>query len=414
MNRVFLVMLAMGLWLSSAVLEAKPFKRVLVVSGGGINPGVALGMIAGVKTEGWHPDLIIATCGAGIATMVYNSDPTIVGSFEMLRSKAFFRALSQFVIQTPNGIDMIQKLEGAKDLTRYPDIFEQNLLYGPLDFPPLLKTKDFNRDPSKPKYIFLSSRALFGPDQVGRIRNPEPLFKLTYFTDPDTAEFLQDRKVSKMRAYPYSTLAQDTLTISHVDVVTAMRAGIADPYLLNPSIVDGHYHFTGAVDLYPIDLALSLGEEVVATYPAALFQDYEDNAFKAGYGYKQTTRALEAIQHRDVKWVDISGLDDVGFNPKRFVVVMESGIPTDFLDYQVAIGKQWKFGLERGAEAIRVAPGSTVDVRGHLRRPINPKLLNEFSCRNAYEWKTDNRDHCRSDKIPGCNRRRAAVCTPIR
>lgn len=399
----------------SGIADAKPFKRVLVISGGGINPGVALGMIAGVREEGWRPDLVIATCGAGITAMVYNSEQSTVRSLEIVRSRTFFESISQFRINKPNGIEMIQKLEKAKNTARYPDIFHGNLLHGPQKFPSHILTNDqFNRDPSKTKFLFISARALFGPEQAGLLRKPEPLFKLTYLTDPDTAENLRGRTVSDKDAYPNTTLAKETDVISHFDVVTAMRAGIADPYFLNPGVVDGQYYFTGAVDLYPIDLAVSLGEEVVATYPAGLFLDYEDLVFKSGFGFKQTTKALEAIQHKDVKWVDISGIDDVGFNPDRFLVVMKSGIPKDHLEYQVGVGKQWSFGRDRAREAIRVAPGSMTNVRGHLRRPINPKLLKEFTCKNANEWKTDQRDQCVSDTSPRCDRKKAKSCLPIR
>jgi hypothetical protein len=414
-KQLSIFLLLMVSLVSFAGAQEKPFKRVLVISGGGINPGVALGMIAGVKEMGWKPDLVIATCGAGITSAVYNSEQSIVDSFEVVRSRTFFEAISEFRINKPNGIEMIQKLEKAKNTNRYPDIFHGNLLWGPQKFPThILKTTAFNRDSSKTKFLFISSRALFGPEQAGRRRNSSPLFKVTYYTDPDTAEFLKGRELPAKDVYPNTTLAKDTLTFSHVDVFTAMRAGIADPYFLNPGIVDGHYQFTGAVDLYPIDLAVSLGEQVIAGYPAGLFLDYEDLVFKSGFGFKQTTKALEAIQHKDVKWMDLSGMDTVAFNPQRWAVVMTSGIPTDFTEYRLGIGRQWTFGHDRAKEALTVAPGAVTDVRSHLRRPINPELLKDFSCKNANEWKTDKRDQCLDDKTRGCERKTAKSCTPIR
>lgn len=415
MRRLVVLLMIFASLFSFEQANAKPFKRVLVISGGGINPGVALGMIAGVKEMGWKPDLVIATCGAGISSAVYNSEQSIVDSFEIVRSREFFESISQFRINKPNGIEMIQKLEKAKNTARYPDIFHGNLLWGPQTFPTeILKTTAFNRDTSKIKFLFISSRALFGPEQAGRRRKPEPLFKVTYFTDPETAEFVSGRVLADKDTYPHTTLAKETLTFSHVDALTAMRAGIGDPYFLNPGIVDGHYQFTGAVDLYPIDLAVSLGDEVIAGYPAGLFLDYEDLVFKSGYGFKQTTKALEAIQHKDVKWIDLSGMDDVSFNPKRWAVIMTSGIPSDFMEYRLGIGRQWTFGHDRAKEALTVAPGAVTDVRSHLRKPINPDLLKEFACKNANEWKTDQREQCLNDMTPGCDRKKAKACTPIR
>lgn len=399
--------------LSGVVAQAKPFKRVLVISGGGINPGVAVGIIAGVQASGWKPDLIIATCGAGIGGIVNNSEKDIDTSFKLMKSKEFYQALSQVQIETSSGIKMMKKLEIAKDTTIYPDIFEKLLLKSPNEFPQIIKTTEFNRDPAHPKLILVSSKANFTAKDVGQLRNNHPLFQQVYFTDSDTAKLLKGWSLPDQFSYPNTTVQKDTLALSDYDLISSMRAGIADPYLLNPSVLDGNYYFTGAVDLYPIDLALALGDEVVTTYPANLFQDYEDTAFISAFGFKQTDRALEAIQHKDVKWIDIYGLDALSFNPKRELVSMKSGIPNTYTEFEGMISQQWSFGYDRAKEAIQAAPGAAKDVRTHLRRPINPKLREEFSCKNANEWKTGHRESCMSDDTPECDRN-SNKCTPLR
>jgi len=398
----------------SLALQAKPFKRVLVISGGGINPGLAVGMIAGVQASGWNPDLVIATCGAGIGSIVNNSQKDIIGSLDLMKTREFFDAVSLVKIETSSGLTLIKKLDKAKDTSIYPDIFQTLLLHSPDSFPKLIKTTEFNRDPAQPKLILVSSRSHFGPNDVGQIRNGHPMFQEVFFTDPDTARLLKGWRLPEKFSFPYTTVQNDTEALSKYDLITAMRAGIADPYLLNPLFLDGNYYFTGAIDLYPIDLAAALGDEVVASYPASLFQEYEDVAFNSAFGFKQTARALEAIQHRDVKWVDINGMDDFSFNPKREFINMKSGIPESHSKFQTTIAQQWNFGFERGKEAIAAAPGKLIDVRTHLRKPINPKLRDEFTCKNAYEWSTDRRDSCLSDDAPECDRDANEKCTPIR
>jgi hypothetical protein len=412
--RFLALIFCLGLAFYSDLAPAKPFKRVLVISGGGLNPGVAVGIIAGVKEKGWRPDLIIATCGAGIGSAIYNSEQSITGSFEVLRSWDMFKAMNQTEIETPNGIEIYNKLKKAKNTSRYPSIFEGNLLHSPEELPRFLKNKDFNQNPSLPKLIIISARALFGPSQVGQIRASEPLFQQVYFTDPNTAALLKGWRLPKKFSYPFSTVKTETLAISSEDAITAARAGIADPYLLNPSRVDGYYHFSGSVDLFPLDLAAALGDEVVATYPASLFLEYEDVAVKSGFGFKQTIRALEAIQHKDVKWIDISGADAVSFNPSRFIMLMRSGVPTDFTQFKLAVARQWSFGRDRANEAIQKAPGALTNIRSHLRKPINPKLAENFSCKNANEWRTDQRDSCVNDHSSECDRNKAKTCVPIR
>ncbi len=395
-------------------VQAKPFKRVLVISGGGINPGLALGMIAGIQSSGWMPDLVIATCGAGIGSIVHNAEKSTEASLQLMKSQEFYKALSEVKIETSSGIALMKKIEKAKDTSIYPDIFTNLLLHSPNSFPKLIKTTEFNTNSAHPKLILISSRSNFGPQDVGQIRNNQPLFQQVYFTDTETAKLLQGWKLPDQFAFPNTTVQKDTLAFGEYDLITAMRAGISDPYLLNPSIVDGHYYFTGAVDLYPIDLALALGDEVVTTYPANLFKDYEDVVFMSAFGFKQTTRALEAIQHKSVKWIDISGMDDLSFNPTREIINMKSGIPDTYSKYEKKITEQWKFGYDRGFEAIKSAPGAAKDVRTHLRKPINPKLRDRFSCENANEWATERRSSCTSDRRDGCDRYSSKKCTPLR
>lgn len=399
---------------ASQSLTAKPFKRVLVINGGGINPGIAVGIIDGVKSMGWNPDLIIATCGANIGSSINNSEGKTNSNLEKLKSQEFFKVMNLVKIQTSSVFEMVNKIEEAKNTTKYPSIFSKVLLNAPDQLPKIFNTTEFSSDDSRPRMIFLSGRALFGPNDAGKPRRKEPLFQQVYFTDRQTAQYFDGWMLAPEYAYPNSTIEGKTVTITNVDTLTATRAGLADPYLLNPSFLADAYHFTGAIDLYPIDLANYLGDEVITTYPAALFLEHEDRVINAAFGFKQTRRALDAIQNKNVKWIDISGMDELGFNPKAEFLTMVSTIPTNYNQFVTGVSKQWTFGFERAKEALSVAPGNTLDVRTHLRKPINPKLREEFSCKNANEWKTGSRSSCTSDSTPDCNRNSASSCTPIR
>lgn len=396
------------------VVHGKPYKRVLVISGGGLNPGFAVGIIAGVQEMGWRPDLIIATCGAGSGSSIVHSEVSIVDSFEKLRSREHFEILKRFHIDNPNGIELIQKLQEAKNTSVYPDIFENNLLKAPSQLPSVLKHNEFRSESEGPKLLVLAAKALFGPQDVGATRRYEPLFQMVYFTDSVTGSYLNGMPLPFSKSFPMTTLASETMVESSVSILNAVRGGAADPYLLNPSLIKGSYYFTGAVELYPLDIARALGDEVVATYPSALFEEYEDDAIYSAFGFKQTTRALEAIQHHDVKWIDQWGADSVSFKPDRLLFLMTSTIPKNFGEFQRAVVKQWDLGRSRAKEALAAAPGNLLDVRHHLRKPINPKLLDDFSCRNAFEWKTEHRASCLSDRTSQCDRSIAKRCTPIR
>jgi|GEM_PF-4326153 len=402
---------------SGSFAEAKPFKRVLVLSGGGVNPGFGLGVISGVESMGWHPDLIIATCGAGMGATMYNAFHNIPDSLDALVSDKYFNVLQNLQIDNGNALDFLPILENPNYYV-VPSIFNNLILRFPNNISKFVKNLEFNRDPRKAKLILIGARSQFGPQDVGQLRKPGPQFVQTYFTDPDTARLLAGWKIQTVNAYPRSTVALETETETRLDSIDALRATIGDPFFLNPGYFNGQYYFTGAVDLYPYDLAEALGDEVVATYPGGLFKPFEDTVFRIAFGYNQTTRALQAVQHKNIKWVDISVHENLGekmdFNPDNFLIWMKSNVPNNYDDYRTRVGDQWKRGLVRGQEAIINSKGK-MDVRWYLRQPINPALLTEFSCKNANAWKTDSADYCEADVSQGCDRRRySSSCTPLR
>ncbi|RZA08717.1 MAG: hypothetical protein EOP11_04045, partial [Proteobacteria bacterium] len=68
---------------------ARPFKRALIIGGGGISPGVALGIIEGARAAGYEPDLIIATCGASLGATVSQAIPDGDQALAYLKSATY-------------------------------------------------------------------------------------------------------------------------------------------------------------------------------------------------------------------------------------------------------------------------------------------------------------------------------------
>ena len=391
----------------------KPFKRVMVVSGGGINPGIVAGLVGGAQEMGWNPDLIIATCGSSLGAMILSSEVTVEKTLQTLKSPEFFRALNLLQVNTHSLLKIQRNFKHARQMSIYPDIFENTILKFPNKLHVFLEHKEFNTEPDRPKMIFVGAKALFKQINVGSRRSQAPLFQQVYFTDPVTGQYLNGLQIKDEHAFPKTNIQKETETITHFNIFQAMRSGIGDPYLLDPSYVEGNAYFTGAVDLYPLDLAESLGEEVVATYPQSLFNSYEKLAIKAPFGFNPNQKALEAIQHTEERWVDVTGLDDIGFNPTPHFLLMKNQVPKDYAGFKAGIQRQWKFGHDRAVEMFK-ASGDQKNVRTHLRRPISPALLHDFSCASAFAWETDKAVYCKSDKKPGCDRAKARECYPIR
>ncbi len=409
-----LLITGIALALGNAQAAPKKFKRALVIAGGGITPAVGLGIIAGAESMGWKPDVIITTCGASMSAAIYNAYMNSKESQKYVYSNQFQTALLNAVqIDTVNVLSLKNKFDTAATSKTLPDLFRNNVIKVNQDLSGSLPRTQFNASEQSPKFIMLAAKANFGPSQVGTRIGQQTLFKQVYFTDVETGKLLQGMTSPIKKAFPNSRVAAETQVITDKSTVQATRASIADPFLADPAEIDGSYYFTGAVDLFPIDTAQSLADDVLVTYPSSLFTDYEDVAIKSTFGFSQRQRALQTIQHQDVKWIDMSGIDAVSFTPTPFLLTIMNNIPTSAFGFYEGIRDQYGLGYNRTQEALQVQ-SKRKNVRTHLREPISPKLINGFTCANASVWKTTTNGHCTSDNSIDCNRKGQSSCVPIR
>ena len=387
--------------------EAKKFQRALVIAGGGISPGVALGILAAAEENGWIPDVVITTCGSSLSTSIYNAYKNSRDSLAYAQSPVFHQGLSQIRIQTPDVRVLQARIEHMeKNHGTIPPIFDKVIMSLPNTVEMSLPDTRFNSG-AGPRFVMIGAKASFGPGDVGRPINSK-IFTEVFFTDPDTAQALQGFQ-STLPGY----VAAQTQVLTNVSTQDAVRNSIADPLFLNPSILNGSYFFTGAIDLYPLDVAHHLADEVVATYPISLFKDYEDTAFKAAFGFTQTSRAVHTVTNNRVKWIDLSGVEPLRFDPTNSGFTLYSQVPAQLGAFQQGILAQFNFGRQRMAEAL--AAQTQGPSRRHLRAPINPKLAQSFTCANANVWTTDKTTReCSNDAWAGCDRRTAGTCTPVR
>lgn len=361
--------LAVFLALLSPLAEAapaKPFKRALVIGGGGISPGVALGIIEGARAAGYEPDLIIATCGASLGATAYQSFGNADAALAYLRSPAYHRNLLSLVqIDSQWGLDLKAKLDQAEAQPGVlPELFTGNILRIPETVGRLLPRENFAG--GRARLILTAAKADFGKESAGTLLSARS-FKQVYFTDPATASYLRGKASPIHRLFPGGHVAPGTEVISGVTMSQAARASIADPFFVNPARVGNSYYFTGAVDLFPIETAQDLAQQVLVTYPSGKYSDYEDLAISSTLGFKQSARSALAARHTRVKWIDVSGLEDLVMDPAPAGLLMVNNIPSSPGAYAAAIDNQYSFGYWRAVEAVKVQ-AEVGNVRSHLRR----------------------------------------------
>lgn len=415
MNKVILGFLLLTMSLAAPAQTApKKYHRALIIAGGGIDTGVGLGILQAAHDQGWDPDVVITTCGSSLSATIYNAYGS--KSYDYIMTPEWFRLLNRTHLAITDLIPLAKTFDAAsKNIGTVPPVFSTYVISYPQKMNSKLPDLQFHPEDRarSPHVVILAAQSSLTPADVGHKYNGRKAFTETIFTDTETAEALKDFQSPIALAHPNSYVALNPLIVTDKTTEEAARASISDPFLINPAYMDGKYYFTGAVDLFPTELAESLADEVFVTAPVKLFMGYSDVAVNGTFGFTQTSRALQILNDNKLKWIDMYGVDDVRMDPAPFLIKMEDKIPQNLPDFQAGMKKQYDFGYERMKEALQLQMGKAPD-RSQFRKPINPALYKSFTCNNAYEWKTDKNSHCENDSWPGCNRADAVTCSPIR
>ena len=350
--------------------EAKPqacnkkFKKALIISGGGISPGVALGLIAGARAAGQKPDVILATCGGSIGASIANAYPNPQDAKKFVMSREFHKYLKEYThVGRTNAAQIGLKLgEAAVNKGDVPDIFDRNVIDVPTSFPRMLPNQTFRSGKDDTRLITVAARANYKP---GDVKNPiagQTLYEQTFFTDKDTAKALKGMPASMKSNFPDSPIHPWTTTRTDASTIQAMRASISDPYLINPGKIGKDYYFGGAMDLYPIETAQKIACETLATTPSVALNGLEDMAVKRGFGFSQTERVAQLKGYKGVRWAQMKGAEDLNMDPDTSGIDFVSKIPDDYNEYAAAIEKQYEFGYQQAMAAYE-SPQATTRTR---------------------------------------------------
>jgi hypothetical protein len=169
--------------------------------------------------------------------------------------------------------------------------------------------------------------------------------------------------------FPKAPIHPDVEVRSGYRVWDVARATLADMYLTAPMwLVDPtgvhlkELFITGALNISPIELALSLGDEVMATRMQDLrvsnsAERVESYVYEDTFGFTTNERRVE-IKNRfgdKVIWIDQVGVQEMektnGFSPLRVgegpKVHLEDNIPSDPAEFRRRSKAQWEWGVEQ-------------------------------------------------------------------
>ena len=350
---VFFLLIA----LSVTTAFAEPKKKVaMVFDGGGFKTAMFLGMLKGAEETGHTPDIIIGTCGGSIPAAIAHSIDGSEKQLEFVQSKPFYYLLRSIEFTNYSAVGKIISL--AKNFyTKYkwqrmiPDIFHDYLMNVPNSFN--LKEISKNFTPSKYRTVIVASRILYNEENLGGKRDKgENLFQESIFTDEVTAKELNGF-IAPNSLYKNSSVASKVDFITDANLDEAARASISDPFYMAPGNYKGERYVTGAVDLYPIELAKKIADEIIFVYPSK-FGVVEEGAIFATFNFSHNKRHRQVFHQKIDYLIDSTDFPpELELEPKLNLLAwkINSRVPQTYEEYREITRLQFEFGYKRALDA---------------------------------------------------------------
>lgn len=372
-QRIRIALLTLCVCLPSAQ-ASKPFKRALILTGGNLNASLRLGVLEAARRSGQAPDLLIGVCGGSIAAAVAHAFPESSDAHAFMRSEEMHSFARSFRASSEGSASGFSRILAMVKMANFfgllPDYFTPAIFKITQPFPKAFESA-FRTD--RIATIIVATRTRFRPKDVGSLILWRKLFEETYFTDVETARYLEGARSEIAQRYPDSSVTARTRVETQWTLAEAVRASIADPFLLPPFEKDGQTYMAGSHNLYPVELARELADEVILTAPEA-FGEVENLVFESTFGLSDAERLKDLAKSKRVDhWVDFTRIGSELFQVKpdlKFpfwftdsLVKLSTNVPSALSDYQEMIDTQYATGSRRANESFQQPRFSLEHVR---------------------------------------------------
>ncbi len=341
--------------------QIKKYQRCMVMAGGGFRFAYYLGIYAALQRIDKTPDVLLASCGGAIAAAIIQALPDDASRRAWVESPdmyAFWNGLQ------PNPkATLVSTLSGAakrwlnKDVRTIPDLFEDYLF----DIPAKLPLPDTTQYAGKPAVAIIAGELLFERSEVGQQRGDRKLFSEIVICEPAAATLLQNmRSPLHSDAWGANTIAEPLLTDVNMPTGEAARASICDMFYFQCHSWQGKHYIGGALDLFPIEIARQLAEQVVMELKGPYDNIFAIPALRAVFGTDGKRRLDYVLAQSADQWVDTTDMERMLNYPsvrKRIAWKrnrVELVAPDTYQDYVAMIDAQWQFGYQRGLAGFAI------------------------------------------------------------
>lgn len=341
---------------------AQPFRRCMVLAGGGFRFGYYLGMMAACEKYQRKPDVILASCGAAIAAAIIQRLPDDAARRAWLAGPEMYefwqdlRPNPDKTLTAALGGVAKRALYGAA-VKRIPDLFNDYLfaLPDPIRLP-AAETAAGNA----PALAIIAGRLLYSEDDVGELRHGRALFAETVFANQRVAALLADAvsPVANDRIQA-STVAPGISVVSDVSLEDAVRASISDMVYFRCHQIGEDHYLGGVLDLFPIELAHRLAPEVIMERKGFYSRFLDLPAVRTVLGFHGNKRLRTVLRQRADLWIDTVDMQIALVN-KQILPQLDwrknqlgLRMPDSYQDYRDMLQLQWEYGYRKAILALR-------------------------------------------------------------
>jgi predicted acylesterase/phospholipase RssA len=337
-----------------------PFQRCLVMAGGGFRFAYYLGIYETLREANKQPDVLVASCGASIAASLIHQLPDHKSRMAWLCSKemhAFYLGLKS---NPKKGLfsalfDVLARATYRTGVTHYPDLWNDYLFA----IPEYLPLPDVNMSyEGAPALAIVAGRILYEPNNAGTpiLQPSSNLFQEVIFANQDLLHHLHG-----MPSPVHSNQLVNSVVDSHVELihnaslVDAVRASISDMYYFPCHTMQSEHsktHYVGGViDLFPIEIARRLANEIVMEVKAPYDLVMGNPAVRSVMGFNGNERLRQVMNQSADFWVDTRSMEvDLKKHQitKRLNILKNQihlNVPQSYDDYVRGVRMQVEYGV---------------------------------------------------------------------
>ncbi len=345
-------------------MEAK-FNNAFILSGGGTRLMIYLGMYAALEKLEMKPNVLIATCGAALATTVINAFEDNESRKEYLKSEEYYKFYNKRRLTAESklsriGVFSMKKVLDKRNAPFIEDVFSRYLSEMDQDFseelPFLENVKFSNESPT----IIVGSKMLFDPKDIGNKREGKKLYKKVLFTDAETAKNIDVEKIKILtKNYKDSAVDENIKIDTHKSMLTTARISISDMFYVAPVYFEENYYAGGAIDLVPIELAKYLANSTVIEKKQP-YNAIEEALVRAVLGYSGNKRLEEIERYAPEFQIDtINAKKELeGHYMKKTIdwkkLKIDFHFPRDYKQFREDQEKQWEYGYQQTLKSIQL------------------------------------------------------------